>query len=56
MLVRAAASCKLITILRLARLGIERGTVSLPIVVIIDVDVDVADDLLLLMILLNNVL
>ena len=56
MLVSAAASCKLITILRLARLGIERGTVSLPIVVIIDVDVDVADDLLLLMILLNNVL
>ena len=44
MLVRAAASCKLITILRLARLGIERGTVSLPNVVIIDVDVDVGDD------------
>ena len=39
MLVIAAASCKLITISRLARLGIERGTVSLPIV-IIDVDVD----------------
>ena len=44
MFVSAAASCKLITILRLARLGIERGTVSLPIVVIIDVDVDVDDD------------
>ena len=44
MLVSAAASCKLITILRLARLGIERGAVSLPNVVIIDVDVDVADD------------
>ena len=44
MLVRAAASCKLITILRLARLGIERGTVSLPNVVIIDVDIDVGDD------------
>ena len=39
MLVSTAASCKLITISRLARLGIERGTVSLPIV-IIDVDVD----------------
>ena len=39
MLVSTAASCKLITILRLARLGNERGTVSLPIV-IIDVDVD----------------
>ena len=44
MLVSAAASCKLITISRLARLGIERGTVSLPIVVIIDVYVDVDDD------------
>ena len=41
MLVSAAASCKLITILRLARLGIERGAVSLPNVVIIDVDIDV---------------
>ena len=44
MLVSAAASCKLITILRLARLGIERGAVSLPNVVIIDVDIDVGDD------------
>ena len=44
MLLSAAASCKLITISRLARLGIERGTVSLPIVVIIDIDVDVDDD------------
>ena len=44
MLVSAAASCKLITISRLARLGIERGTVSLPIVVIIDVIIDVDDD------------
>ena len=45
LLVSAAASCKLITISRLARLGIERGTVSLPIVVIIDGDVDVDSDL-----------